>query len=91
MKKLNEKRAYTKIKPMKCGKYIGTKENDDTISSKMFQEKYGILEEGIHCSSCILLIPKVKREVVRNIFKIMKLQNPKKKKKALSSLNYCNL
>lgn len=29
-------------------KYIGTKENDDAISPKMYLQKYGIPEEGIH-------------------------------------------
>ena len=34
------------------GKYIPTKENDYTISPKMFLQKYGIPEKGIHCVNC---------------------------------------
>ena len=51
-KRSTEKRAFIKIKPRIDGKFIPTKENNDAISPKMFLQKYGIPEKGIHCVNC---------------------------------------
>ena len=56
LKKLNErilkwpteKRAFTKIKPRMCEKYIPTQENVEEV----FLRKYCITENGIHCVNC---------------------------------------
>ena len=81
MKWLTEKRAYTKIKPRKCGRYIGTKENDDTISPKMFLQKYGIAKEGIHCLSCNVTYTKDKISAAEEEIQKNKTTKCKKVKK----------
>ena len=82
MKWLTEKRAYTKIKPRKCGRYIGTKENDDTISPKMFLQKYGIAKEGIHCLSCNVTYTRDKMSAAEEDIQKNKTTKCKKGKKS---------
>ena len=77
-----EKRAFTKIKPRKSGKHIGTKENDDKISPKMYLRKYGIPEEGLYFLSCEFSYTKDKVAAAEKHIQSNETKKRKKGKKA---------